>query len=29
VAGLDGLSNAEEFLDDCDDDLGTSIERAL
>ena len=29
MAGLDGLSNAEEFLDDCDDDLGTSIERAL
>ena len=29
VAGLDGLSNAEEFLDDCDDDSGTSIEGAL
>ena len=29
VAGLDGLSNAEEFLDDFDDDLGTLVERAL
>jgi len=28
-AGLDGLSYAEEYLDDFDDDLGTLVERAL